>query len=191
MGELWQMGRDALGVGLGPGMYSPLQMALRGVVVYGGGLAIVRLGGHRFLGRQAAFDTILAFILGSVLSRAINGHARIVPTLVATAVVVGLHRLLADLAFRSPRFGQVVKGGAQVIVRDGEILWNRMRRHGLSRGDLDEALRLHGRIADPAAVGEARFERNGSISVLPKKGEPRVVDVRVAEGVQTVRIELG
>lgn len=40
-------------------------------------------------------------------------------------------------------------------------------------------------------VQEARFERNGDISVLEKKGkEPKVVEVAVREGVQVVRIEI-
>jgi hypothetical protein len=35
------------------------------------------------------------------------------------------------------------------------------------------------------------MERNGSISVLPQKSEPRIVEVAVKDGVQTVRIEIG
>jgi len=40
-------------------------------------------------------------------------------------------------------------------------------------------------------VAEARLERNGDISVVRAERPPRVVEVRVADGVQTVRIELG
>jgi len=43
----------------------------------------------------------------------------------------------------------------------------------------------------PEQVAEARLERNGDISVLRAEKPPRVVEVRVADGVQTVRIELG
>ena len=34
------------------------------------------------------------------------------------------------------------------------------------------------------------MERNGSVSVIPGPSEPRIVDVSVTDGVQTVRIEL-
>jgi uncharacterized membrane protein YcaP (DUF421 family) len=40
-------------------------------------------------------------------------------------------------------------------------------------------------------VQEARFERNGKISVIAKKESPRVVEVSVEPGVQTIRIEIG
>jgi len=36
----------------------------------------------------------------------------------------------------------------------------------------------------------AYLERNGGISVIPRKPEPRVLEVAVEEGVQTVRIEV-
>jgi uncharacterized membrane protein YcaP (DUF421 family) len=65
-----------------------------------------------------------------------------------------------------------------------------MRRQRLSEGDLDEALRLNGRVEDRRKVKEARFERNGRVSVV-QRAEPKVVEVRVEDGVQTVRIEIG
>ena len=43
---------------------------------------------------------------------------------------------------------------------------------------------------DPANIRLAYLERSGQISVIPFKGEPRILDVSVAGGVQTVRIEL-
>ena len=36
----------------------------------------------------------------------------------------------------------------------------------------------------------AYLERSGDVSVIPAPAVPRVVDVQVAAGVQTVRIEL-
>jgi len=39
-------------------------------------------------------------------------------------------------------------------------------------------------------VAEARLERNGDISIIKSGREPKVVSVAVADGVQTVRIEL-
>ena len=39
-------------------------------------------------------------------------------------------------------------------------------------------------------VAEARLERSGELSVIRAERKPRVVEVRVADGVQTVRLEL-
>lgn len=55
------------------------QMSLRAVVVYIAGLAMVRIGEKRFLGKSSAFDVLLSIIIGSVLSRAINGSVHFFP----------------------------------------------------------------------------------------------------------------
>ena len=60
-----------------------LAMALRTLVVYAFTLVLVRLGSRRLLAKPSAFDVIVAIMVGSIMSRAVNGSAPFVPTLVA------------------------------------------------------------------------------------------------------------
>lgn len=193
MGEIWETIRGALALGQEPKSFSTLEMSLRAILIYLGGWAILRAGGNRFLGRETAFDIVLGFVLGSMLSRAINGSAPLFVTLAASALLVLLHQVLAWLTYRSHGFGLLLKGRAETLIQDGQVLEEGLRKHQISQGDLEEALRLNGRVADPSQVQEARFERNGDISVLKRKDkrEPKVVEVRVQDGVQTIRIEIG
>ena len=46
-------------------------------------------------------------------------------------------------------------------------------------------------MANLGRVAEARLERGGKLSVLKTSCPPRVVEVRVADGVQAVRLRLG
>ena len=108
----------------------------------------------------------------------------------ASALLVGIHHLLAWATFKSRALGEFFKGRPRTLVRDGEVLPEELRRHQLSEGDLEESFRLNGRLDDRRQVKEARFERNGKVSVI-KKQEPRILEIRVEEGVQTVRIEIG
>ena len=62
------------------------------------------------LSQASAFDVVVAIMLGSVMSSAINGSAPLVPTVVAGAVFLGLHWLLGAAAARTSRFGSIVKG---------------------------------------------------------------------------------
>lgn len=175
----------------GPQPFGILEMCLRAVGIYLAGWALLRIGGNRFLGRETAFDIVLGFVLGSTLSRAINGSAPLLVTLIASALLVWLHHLLAWLTWRSHAIGVFLKGRAQTLIRDGRIVPEGLRKHRISEGDLDEALRLNGSLDDPGQVKEARFERNGDISVIKRETrEPRVLEVRVQDGVQTVRIEI-
>jgi uncharacterized membrane protein YcaP (DUF421 family) len=195
MGEIWQTIEGALGLGEDPKAFDTVEMSLRAILIYLGGWAILRAGGNRFLGRETAFDIVLGFVLGSMLSRAINGSAPLFVTLAASALLVLLHQVLAWITYRSHGFGLLLKGRAQTLIQDGRLIEENLRKHQISQGDLEEALRLNGRVSDPSQVQEARFERNGDISVLEKKEkgekkEPRILEVQVREGVQTIRIEI-
>lgn len=174
----------------GPQSFTVLEMSLRALGIYLAGWALLRLGNSRFLGRHTAFDIVLAFVLGSTLSRGINGSAPLFVSIAACAVLVALHHLLAWATWRWHWLGVFLKGRAVNLIRDGQVLPEGMRKHRISQGDLDEALRLNAHLDDPSGVQEARFERNGGISVLKKRGEPQIVEVKVEEGVQTVRIEI-
>jgi uncharacterized membrane protein YcaP (DUF421 family) len=190
MDHLWEALRHAFGAGTDPKSYTVAQVCLRALVIYLGGLALLRIGDNRFVGKSTAFDIILGFILGSILSRGVNGSAGLLPTLASAAFLILLHWLLAWTAFRSHRVGALIKGKPKTLVRNGEIVWENMRRKVLSRGDLEETLRLHGKLDDLGRVRHAQFEPSGNISILEKPQEPRVVEIQVREGVQTIRLEI-
>ena len=165
------------------------QMALRAAIIYMVTLAIVRLGKKRFMGSGTAFDMIVGIMLGSMASRALTGNSPMLPTMVAAAVLVFMHWLFSGIALRSHAFGNFVKGHPRILVRDGRVDEGQMRAAHMSDRDLDEDLRSQG-VNDAARVAEARLERSGNVSVVKRSPEAKVVDVHVAPGVQTVRIEL-
>jgi uncharacterized membrane protein YcaP (DUF421 family) len=143
-----------------------LQISARGVVVFIAALVMVRLGDKRFLSKKTAFDAILGFILASMLARAVNGTVSFFPTLGGGFVLVGLHRALAYLARDSHRFGILVKGRCDRVIKDGIVDDQALRRNNLSKHDLVEDLRLNGNVQDPQKVREAYFERNGQVTVV-------------------------
>ena len=191
---MWQTIADQIQVFLGyerdVGDVNALQMALRTIMIYAVTLVLIRLGSKRFLSEATAFDVIVGIMLGSVMSRAINGSAPLFPTLLAGVVMIGLHWSFAVLAFHTDWFGFLVKGNPVLLIKDGQIQQQGVRKAGLSSHDLEQALRLQAQQTDASKVQLAYLERNGNISVIPCKAEPRIVNVSVADGVQTVRIEL-
>ena len=117
---------------------------------------------------DAAFDAVLSFMLASMLSRAINGSAAMVPTIVAALLLVLTHRALAHLSCRWHWMGVFIKGTDEEIIRDGKVLEEVMRQHNFSYKDLLEDLRLNG-LDRPDQVKTARLERNGELSVVQKE----------------------
>jgi uncharacterized membrane protein YcaP (DUF421 family) len=178
LGADWLLGDDALAT------------TVRTVVVYAFALAAVRIGKKRFLSQASAFDVIVAIMLGSIMSRAVEGSASFGPTLLSGAVLVGTHWLLAALSSRLDSFGPLVKGRATMLVRDGRVDHEALRESGVSEQDLEQAIRLKIGETEPSHVRLACLERNGSISVIRAEREPIVLDIRVEDGIQTVRVSL-
>jgi len=174
-----------------PGM--PLtwwQIVARGFVIYVGGLTLIRLGKSRLLARSTPLDMILAFILGSVLSRGITGSAAISGTLVATGALIVVHWTFTALACRFHWFGRLFKGNSYVLVSEGVTVLENLRRSHISEHDLEESLRLNANINRLDEVELAMKERSGEIGIVKRTLAPQVIDVNVADGVQTVRIAL-
>jgi uncharacterized membrane protein YcaP (DUF421 family) len=144
------------------------QVMARAVAVYLAGLAIIRIGKGRSIGRITPIDVLLGFVLGSLLSRGITGHASLSGTVASSTALVAAHWVLTRLACHWHWFGDLVKGHADLIVKDGQPLYEHLLKHHISIHDLDEQLRLKG-IDDIAQVRLAYKERNGEVSVLATK----------------------
>lgn len=167
-----------------------LQMMLRAAIIYLVAIALVRMGNKRFMGRNTAFDLILGIILGSVLSRAITGQSPFFPTVAAGAVLMGVHWIMAATATRFSWFGPIIKGSPSLLIVDGKVDKKALRKSHIGEEDLQEALRRQGSVRRPDEIKVAYLERSGDISVVMKDEESRILDVKVEDGVQTIRIRL-
>jgi uncharacterized membrane protein YcaP (DUF421 family) len=187
---VWEQFQHVLGVNREPADLNSVEVAIRTVIVYVVAIALVRIGSRRFLSQATAFDLIVAIMLGSIVSRAINGSALFLPTMVAALVLIGLHWLFAFVAVRTSLFGPVVKGEPVLLIENGELQPDAMKGADITERDLNQALRLRSGTADPKQIRRAYMERNGDISVVPYEKEPRILDVSVEDGVQSIRIKL-
>ena len=155
-------------LGIGVHEISILQILARCVVIYVFGIALVRIGKKRFIGKIAAFDTIIAIMIGSLLSRAITETAMFLKIVAVCFLLILLHLLFSLIAVYSDKFGDWVKGHDRVLVQDGEVLQDAMRKSNLSKHDLMQMIRLNANTTDVSKVKSARLERNGDISVILK-----------------------
>lgn len=148
-----------------------LQLIARSIVIYIIGIALVRLGNKRFVGKMTAFDIIIAIIIGSLLSRAITNNDLFFTVLPACLMLILMHRLFAYFASHSDKFGDWIKGNDRVVVENGKILWKAMHKSHLSEQDLMQTLRLNTNTADVEKIKIARLERNGDISFIFMNGK--------------------
>ena len=161
------------------------QLFCRAVIVCFVMYVMIRLAGRRFLAQKNPFDVLLAFLMASLISRAINGSANFWGTVILGLTMAVTYRLLAWLACKSHGFGKLIKGEPEILVTDGVMQQTAMNRHHVSSHDLHEDLRLAGNIDDLKGVKRAQLERSGEISVQRK---PQIFDIHVKKGVQTIHL---
>lgn len=166
------------------------QMSLRALVAYLCALVLVRAARRRFMGRNSALDAIVAITFGSTLSRGLTGNSPFWPVIAACAVLAVVDLLLALASCRWHGFGSLIKGKSVLLVRQGIVDRSKMLANVISDHDLEQNMRLHGGLVDFDQVALATLESSGKISIMRKPSPPRVLEVRVEQGVQTVRIEL-
>lgn len=159
---------QTLGLGVEAHDLTLVHVLARTVVVFFYVLALLRVAKRRFLGQKDPLDILLAFLLASMISRAINGGAPFVTSLASGLLLVLLHRLLTRLCWASPAIERFLKGRTVVLVEDGQVQRAVLDRHALSDEDFAADLRLEGGTSDGATLTCARFERNGRVSVEKK-----------------------
>jgi len=146
-----------------------LHISLRALVIFVSGIIMVRIGDRRSLSQKTAFDAVFIVLIGSMLSRAINGTAPFYTTIAAGFVLMIIHRVCAFGACKSHAFGKLLKGQAITLVRDGKIQRDEMQRSLVSDHDFQEDLRLSGKTEDVSTIALAQLERSGDISFIKKK----------------------
>ena len=141
------------------------EFILRGVVVYGFLLILLRITGKRQVGQLAPFDLVLLLVLSNAVQNSMNGGDNsLVGGLVSATTLVAL----GFATFRSKRLEAIVEGRPQVLVHNGQLYEDVMAKSQLTHHELDAALRQAG----CSHIGEchsAILENNGAISVTARK----------------------
>jgi uncharacterized membrane protein YcaP (DUF421 family) len=153
-----------------------LQMAARTVVVFFAALVFIRISGRRSFGQRSPFDYVVGILLGATLSRVIVGASPAAPTLVASLVIVLIHRALAWACIHSPRLESLVVGVEREVFKDGRFNENQMSAALITKTDVFETARQELHTLDLEEVHSAILERNGEVSLVRKKRERKQDD---------------
>jgi uncharacterized membrane protein YcaP (DUF421 family) len=143
-----------------------LNVALRTSVVYFALLLGLRLIGARALGQVSPFDLVLLLVIANAVQNAMVGEDHsLTGGLVAAAVLIGWHSLVARLRLANPRMNRFLVGEGLILINRGEILDRPCRHAGVTHEELRRALREHG-VASVQDVRLAVLEPDGDISVI-------------------------
>jgi uncharacterized membrane protein YcaP (DUF421 family) len=145
------------------------ERAIRAVAVYVFLLVAIRIFGRRELGQLTAFDIIVLLTLSNILQNSMIGNDNSVTGgVVGAGVLLSANLILAYVVSRRPRVERVIEGEPRILIHDGKIRIEAMRRELLTEQDLLSAVHREGieRIED---VRLAIAEPNGMISVIARQ----------------------
>lgn len=146
--------------------HSLLLIVVRCLVVYGVMLLAFRLMGKREVGQMTPFDLVLLLLVANAVQNAMVGPDNsLVGGLVAAATLFLIDQQISRLVLGSPRFRRAMLGNPSLLIRDGQIITDHLRKEGISMDSVKAALREHG-VASVGDVSMAVLEVDGSISVL-------------------------
>ena len=146
-------------------------VALRTIVVYLFLLVVLRLAGKREMGQLSVFELVLVLVIANAVQNAMVGaNVTIWGGLVAVLALIVTDRTLRFVADRNPRLLRAIEGEPTLLVRDGRILPEAMRKEDVDEDELARALREHG-YGDLAEIRQAILEVDGTISVIPRSGD--------------------
>ncbi|MEJ2863647.1 DUF421 domain-containing protein [Actinomycetospora flava] len=128
-------------------------------------LVLVRLSGARSLATMSGTDVACVIALGAMVGRTtLLADPTLATGAIALVVLFGLQRLLARLE-RRPAWGRLLTRRPVVLVVDGEVRAEGLRRARMSDDDLRQRLRLAG-AARRDEVRLAVLERTGQVSMV-------------------------
>lgn len=145
------------------------ELAVRATLVYLAVLALLRLLGTHGVHRIGLSDVMLVVLIGAAARRGLMGETSSVgDAVVLVAVILGWHWLLRRLALRWEPVERFLRPAPLVVVREGRMVEGSARREGISRGELEAALRLEG-VRRLEEVERAQVEPGGGISVVRRE----------------------
>ena len=142
-----------------------LLTAVRAVAIYALMFVVIRALGKRTVGNFAAFDLLVALMLGEVVDEIIYGDVGFLQGITAIAVIGALQSANAWLSLRGHGMDRLLEGQPTPIVRDGRLIPEGMRKERLNPRDVMAHLRQKG-VADIRDVRLATVEDDGIVSVL-------------------------
>ena len=146
-----------------------LEKILRPIVIYLFLILSLRLAGKRELAQLNPFDLVVLLTISNTVQNAIIGDDNSVTGgLVGAATLLVVNHVVVRYLYGHESLEKLVEGDEDVLIEDGEVHVDRMRRELITEGELLSAARKQGfvRLAD---IDRATIEPGGTIVFIGRK----------------------
>jgi uncharacterized membrane protein YcaP (DUF421 family) len=150
---------------------SPLELMLRGSLMYWFLFVVLRFVLRRDVGSLGISDFLFVVILGDAAQSGMIGDATsATDAMVLLATLVFWSYMLDLMSFRFPLVQRFTSAPRLCLVRDGKLMRRNMRRELITDEELHAKIRQEG-VEDIAAVKRMYLEADGEMSLI-RNDEP-------------------
>lgn len=148
---------------------SPLELLVRGTVIYWFVFILLRIAGRREFGSVGTANILLLVMIADAAQNAMAGDYKTVSEgAVLISTLVFWSAFNDRLCYYVPAVRSVLEPNRICLVKDGQMQRRGMRREFITEEELMGQLRING-VEDIGEVRRAFIEENGDISVLKFK----------------------
>lgn len=147
-----------------------MDVVLRGAVTYFVVWLIFRIAGKRSLSDITTFDFVLLLIISETTQSALaDSDNSLTNTFILVVTLVGLDIGLSLVKQRLPIVEHVMEGQPLILVQNGKPLREVMQKERIGEEDIMAAARELQGLERIDQIKYAILERNGGVTVIPKK----------------------
>lgn len=138
-------------------------------------IVILKIMGKRELGQLNSFDIVVFFMISELFSLSIDKpNENVMLTLVPILVIFLMQLIFSYLTLKSNKLRKVIEENPTLLIKDGILNIEKMRKLRYNIDDLMEQVRISG-VDGISSIKHAVLESNGQLSVILKGKENSVV----------------
>ncbi|MBY8826658.1 DUF421 domain-containing protein [Hephaestia mangrovi] len=148
-----------------------MDIVLRATAMFAIVFVLLRLLGKRELGQMTPFEVVSLVVMGDLIQQgithndfSITGATLAISTFAFWSIVLGW------LSYYFPRLKGALEGHPRVIICQGELIEENLRRDRMTRSEVESEMRLAG-IGAVNDVAWAILEPSGKISFIKRGGQ--------------------
>lgn len=141
---------------------------IRAAILYIFVILMVKLMGKRQIGQLQPAEFVITILISEIVTVPMQDNSLpLLSSITAVLLLVSLEILLSSASMKFMKLRTAVEGNSIIVIRDGTIDQQQLKRLRVTIDDLTEALRQKD-VFDISDVQYAIVETNGSLSVLLK-----------------------
>lgn len=143
----------------------PLELLIRGAVVYLFVIVLIRLSGKRQLSQMAATEFVAILLISNAVQNSMNGGDNsLIAGLILAVVLVLLSWGISWINFRSKKLRAIFEGTPRLLIRHGQVIPESLKHELISENELRTILRKQG-VHHVAEVKAAILESDGTLTI--------------------------